>query len=106
MSEDVVNEVDSYQAMFFNGEVRNPDHIKKDWHDHEFIEYEKKRVGIGEQGKPEFVREDEKEEETKLYKRNGFNGYLSDKISLNRSVPDIRHAGYLHFLFFLQRDNF
>lgn len=31
--------------------------------------------------------------EEKLYAVNGFNGALSDKIPLNRSIPDIRHHG-------------
>lgn len=68
--------------------------VKKiDWHNYEQISKEKKRVGIGEHGVP-VVLDFKKYNKTKyddLYKINGFNAYLSDMISLNRSVPDIRH---------------
>ncbi|KAG6463705.1 N-acetylgalactosaminyltransferase 6 isoform X2 [Manduca sexta] len=66
---------------------------KKDWHNHTQIEYERKRVGIGEQGKPAYMPKEESDLEEKLYSVNGFNGALSDKIPLNRSLPDIRHKG-------------
>lgn len=51
-------------------------------------------LGNGEHGKPAtlppHLTEEDKE---KLYKTNGFNALLSDHISLNRSLPDIRKPG-------------
>ena len=34
---------------------------------------------------------DEEGKKDELYKVNGFNAYVSDKISLDRSLKDIRH---------------
>ncbi|KAL1130306.1 hypothetical protein AAG570_013244 [Ranatra chinensis] len=67
-------------------------HSKIDWHDYHFIEQELRRKGNGEQGKPATLPPHfSAEEKEKLYKTNGFNALLSDFISLNRSIPDIRH---------------
>lgn len=52
-------------------------------------------IGIGEQGKPEHLTAAESEQYEKLFKVNGFNAALSDKIALDRAVPDIRHKGYV-----------
>ncbi|XP_068627786.1 N-acetylgalactosaminyltransferase 6-like [Battus philenor] len=71
-----------------------PKSLKKiDWHNYKQIEYERKRKGIGEQGLPAKLPSSEASLEEKLYSVNGFNGALSDKIPLNRSLPDIRHPG-------------
>jgi polypeptide N-acetylgalactosaminyltransferase len=69
------------------------DHTKIDWHDHKLIEAEAKQKGIGEQGKSAFLSVDDNANKEELYKVNGFNGLLSDRIALNRSLPDIRHKG-------------
>lgn len=45
---------------------------------------------------PAFLPQEEIDLENKLYAVNGFNGALSDKIPLNRSLPDIRHPGCQH----------
>ena len=66
---------------------------KIDWHDYDAIERENARTGPGEGGagvepsaternSPEFQR---------LYRENGFNAFISNNISLDRSVKDIRH---------------
>ncbi|CAF1475767.1 unnamed protein product [Adineta steineri] len=66
---------------------------KIDWHDYELIARENARTGLGEGGSgvepssqdrnnPEFER---------LYKANGFNAFISNKISFDRSLKDIRH---------------
>ncbi|CAG9563230.1 unnamed protein product [Danaus chrysippus] len=71
-----------------------PSSYKKiDWHNYKQIEYEKKRTGIGEHGVPAYLPIKDSEMEKDLYAVNGFNGALSDKIPLNRSLPDIRHPG-------------
>ncbi|XP_012279003.1 N-acetylgalactosaminyltransferase 6 isoform X2 [Orussus abietinus] len=46
---------------------------------------------MGEQGKPSFLSPSEDLLKEKLYQLNGFNAALSDAISVNRSIPDIRH---------------
>lgn len=62
-----------------------------DWHDWKFIEYERNRNGPGENGKP-FVLTDPADIELndKLFKIEGLYAVVSDKISVNRSVPDTR----------------
>jgi polypeptide N-acetylgalactosaminyltransferase len=69
------------------------DRIKIDWHDHKLVEAEAKQKGIGEQGKSAFLSVDDDAKKEELYRGNGFNGLLSDRIALNRSLPDIRHKG-------------
>lgn len=64
---------------------------RKDWHDYKFIEFEKSRKGPGEQGEA-FVLEDPQEISfnKKLFEEHGLYVLVSDKISVNRSVPDSR----------------
>lgn len=70
---------------------RNPDKKRKDWHDYEMIEMEKKRVGVGEHGVAVELSNYDPAEVKRQLGLGGFNGAVSDSISLNRSVPDIRH---------------
>ncbi|XP_055371901.1 N-acetylgalactosaminyltransferase 6-like [Condylostylus longicornis] len=62
-----------------------------DWHDRNYMEQEKLKIGIGEQGRSAQLPSYETENEKLIFSQNGFNGLLSDKISLNRSLPDIRY---------------
>lgn len=81
------------QEDFANTKVENQKtQSKKDWHDYKYIEYEKTRTGIGESGSNfELYRMNASAKSDVFYKRNGFNAALSDQISVNRSIPDIRH---------------
>ncbi|XP_074026127.1 N-acetylgalactosaminyltransferase 6 [Leptinotarsa decemlineata] len=69
------------------------DNEKIDWHDYQQIKRDSMRVGPGEQGKPAYLSQSENENYDSLYKVNGFNAALSDKIAIDRAVPDIRHSG-------------
>lgn len=64
---------------------------KIDWHNYAFVDEESERVGRGEHGKGDKLGDDEDAEYDALFKQNGYNAVLSDKISVNRSVKDIRH---------------
>lgn len=64
---------------------------KIDWHNYNLIEKDSKRTGPGEQGVPAFLSSLESDNYEKLFRVNGFNAALSDKIALDRSLPDIRH---------------
>lgn len=79
------------QGSFFMGSNKNVKGVKIDWHDYKFIDAENRRTGIGEHGAPASVLESEETERKRLFDLNGFNGLLSDRISINRSVKDIRH---------------
>ncbi|XP_043255319.1 N-acetylgalactosaminyltransferase 6 isoform X1 [Colletes gigas] len=83
------NQIDSGQN--FNDHLYQDEEDKIDWHDYKRIEEEAKRNGMGEHGKPTFLSPSLDALKEKLYQVNGFNGALSDEISVNRSVPDIRH---------------
>lgn len=66
---------------------------KIDYHDYELIEREKNQIGLpGENGQPVYVEPEEEELEKKIFDVNGYNGLVSDKIALNRSLPDVRPA--------------
>ncbi|XP_036071259.1 polypeptide N-acetylgalactosaminyltransferase 10 isoform X2 [Oryzias melastigma] len=60
-----------------------------DWHDYKAMRRDAARVGNGEQGKPFPLTETDRVDQA--YRENGFNIYVSNRISLNRSLPDIRH---------------
>lgn len=79
------------QGGFFMGSEKNAKKVKIDWHNYQFIEAEKRQTGIGEHGVPASVSDDEEAERKRLFDLNGFNALLSDYISVNRSVKDIRH---------------
>lgn len=49
--------------------------------------------GPGEQGQAVVLKPEDEHEKQELYKTNGFNALASDRMSLNRSIPDIRHPG-------------
>ncbi|CAO1307686.1 unnamed protein product [Diamesa tonsa] len=74
--------------------IENLESLKVDWHDYKFIEEESQRVGPGEQGKPvNDVEPNEEELNKQLFDENGYYGLISDKISVNRSISDLRHPG-------------
>lgn len=64
---------------------------KKDWHDYEFMDYENGRVGPGEKGAPIILSDlKEIEENEKGYQKEGIYTIVNNKISSQRSLPDIR----------------
>ena len=65
-----------------------------DYNNYELMEAERSREGPGEHGRPVFLDDPhEIKENERLYSKTGFNVLVSDKISVNRSIPDLRsHA--------------
>ena len=62
-----------------------------DWHDRAAIGREKLRTGPGEGGSAYILSAEEEKLKSPLYQVNGFNALASDRISLDRSLSDIRH---------------
>jgi polypeptide N-acetylgalactosaminyltransferase len=65
---------------------------KIDWHDYKKIAEEAQRHGPGEQGVGFVLDAREEKQKNNFFRENGFNAYVSDKISLERSINDIRHS--------------
>jgi hypothetical protein len=91
-------------------EINGEKSRKIDWHDYESIAREKARTGIlihlfsfisfacdllglgeGGTGVEPSAQERNNPDFLRLYRENGFNAFISDNISLDRSVKDIRH---------------
>ncbi|XP_061393746.1 N-acetylgalactosaminyltransferase 4-like [Musca vetustissima] len=69
---------------------------RKDWENLELIESDQQRQGLGEQGQAaKFESNIPQEIVEKASLENGFNAFLSDHISVNRSVLDVRPEGCL-----------
>lgn len=67
------------------------DFERKDWHDYDFIATEASREGPGEHGQPyTLTNPAEIALNAKVYDTEGFYAIVSDKVSVNRSVPDTR----------------
>ncbi len=62
-----------------------------DWHDYKKIAEDSARQGPGEQGAGVSLDPSEARLKQKLLSENGFNALVSEKISLERSLNDIRH---------------
>lgn len=62
-----------------------------DYNNYALMKEEKLRLGAGEHGKPVILEnQDEIEENERLYNQTGFYVLASNKISVNRSIPDLR----------------
>ncbi|XP_058128579.1 N-acetylgalactosaminyltransferase 6-like [Anopheles ziemanni] len=86
----------AYRPEIYSKQTNMPRSASKiDYHNYEQMQNDLERVGAGEQGKPATLSPEESESELRktLYFQNGFNALLSDKISINRSVADLRHPG-------------
>lgn len=73
----------------FNQRLSVKEEERIDWHDWKLIEEDSLRSGLGEHGVPAylpFYPPYSKE----INDTVGYNGYLSDKIALNRSLKDLR----------------
>ncbi|XDV39441.1 hypothetical protein PO909_008688 [Leuciscus waleckii] len=69
--------------------VQNDGVRKRDWHDYAVIKSEAARSGVGEQGRAYPLSDSDRVDQA--YRENGFNIFVSNRIALNRSLPDIRH---------------
>ena len=64
---------------------------KIDWHDWEAVGSDLRRQGPGENGASIKLTPEEEKKALSTYIDHGFSAYVSDKIAIDRSVPDIRH---------------
>ncbi|VDD81842.1 unnamed protein product [Mesocestoides corti] len=63
----------------------------RDYHDYNLMELESRRSGPGEHGAPVHLSGEEKELSERVFTENGFCRVVSDKIALDRAIPDLRH---------------
>lgn len=88
----------SYCFLIWNDLSSNlPGFLRKeseriDWNDYELMVNDALRTGFGEQGRGEKLTDlEEIKRNKKLFKTFGMSVVISDKISVNRSIPDLRH---------------
>lgn len=96
------NEVIQSQLVSYNNKLIQANQLiypvvtnyeKKNWHNYDFINYEAQRVGPGENGTAYFLTDlEDIERNNELFKDEGLYAVVSDKIALNRSIPDRRHS--------------
>jgi polypeptide N-acetylgalactosaminyltransferase len=80
------------QVSFFDGAPKNSNRRRIDWHDYNLLKAELTRRGPGENGTKVIAHNIDLTMQKAIFQANGYNGLVSDMISVNRSLPDIRHA--------------
>lgn len=88
----------------FKNFLHGEEDIQIDWHDWKLIDEEEKRTGIGEHGEAAFLWSYPASTK-KINDTHGYNGYLSDKIALNRSLKDLRPKEYVCNRFVIKMKN-
>lgn len=78
--------------MFMKNNAHQDAVEKIDWHDWKLIEADKLRTGLGEHGQGDSLSW-YPESSKVINDTHGYNGYLSDKIALDRSLIDLRPRG-------------
>nr|CDS18330.1 polypeptide GalNAc transferase 6 [Echinococcus granulosus] len=71
--------------------VEHGDEPLVDYHNYNLMGEERHRSGPGEQGAPVYLSGEEKELSQRVFTENGFCRVVSDKIALDRAIPDLRH---------------
>lgn len=67
------------------------DHYKRDWHDYRSMHNDQFDKSLGARGQPaQLPANTNLEKVNAMFKDHGYNAILSDKISMSRSLPDIR----------------
>ncbi|XP_022083079.1 N-acetylgalactosaminyltransferase 7-like isoform X1 [Acanthaster planci] len=86
------------EAHNFGSPVQQGASLKSSLGNYE-LEQPPRKAGPGEMGLPVRTSPKEQEAEEKSIKEYGFNQYVSDKISLDRNIPDLRNAQckYWHY---------
>lgn len=74
--------------------VSRVNHERIDWHDHEFILQENLRSGPGERSGYQLTDPKDIEENRALFAADGSYLLVSNRISVNRSLPDVRSEKY------------
>ncbi|VEL21479.1 unnamed protein product [Protopolystoma xenopodis] len=87
----VFNDISFIRHLDHDLNPKDPIGRKIDWHNYAQIELEKRKHGPGEHGSAIVIESFEKEENDRIFLVNGYNGLVSDKMSLTRSIKDIRH---------------
>lgn len=85
-------------VQLFKNYIYGEEDIRIDWHDWKLIDEDEQRIGIGEHGKGEFFWSYPTYTK-KINDTHGYNGYLSDRIALNRSLKDLRPREYVRNYF-------
>ncbi|XP_053617170.1 polypeptide N-acetylgalactosaminyltransferase 10-like [Plodia interpunctella] len=74
-----------------------PNSLKKiDWHDYDLIQREHNRRGLGEHGQAVWLKGKYQSPTMNLYRSLGLNELVSNKISLSRALPDVRHPACMN----------
>ena len=96
-----------FNVGFFIASVKRILHApdgKIDWHDWKLIDEDDHRTGLGEHGEAAYLSF-YPDSTKQVNDTHGFNGYLSDRVALNRSLKDLRPAEYVQ-CFALYQFNF
>lgn len=76
---------------------------KIDWNDYELMKRDDLRTGFGEKGEAGELRDEQEiAKNDELFESFGMSVVISDKMSVNRSIPDFRHSDCLKKTYYSQ----